>query len=166
MCLRKWNHTGTSLDTLMPEKLTLSIPALLLALLLSSCQTGPEARISQDPAKYSRLSSSDKELVSQGNIRKGMTRDAVYLAWGRPDIVREGSAGEAWAYVGSAGVPVRSLSYANIHRPYYSHFGVHPRYGYCSGSGWYLDSGIDFVPYVQKTVRFSGNRVTSWERTR
>jgi hypothetical protein len=51
---------------------------------LTSCAT-TEARISQHPEMYQRLSPSDQALVSQGQIRPGMTMDAVWLAWGTPD---------------------------------------------------------------------------------
>ena len=49
------------------------------ALTLSSCAT-TEARISQHPEIYERLSPSDQALVSQGQIRPGMITDAVWLA--------------------------------------------------------------------------------------
>lgn len=51
---------------------------------LTSCAT-TEARISQHPEMYQRLSPSDQALVSQGQMRQGMTMDAVWLAWGTPD---------------------------------------------------------------------------------
>src|SRR5437667_9590990 len=51
---------------------------------LTSCAT-TEARISQHPEIYQRLSPTDQALVSQGQIRPGMTTDAVWLAWGTPD---------------------------------------------------------------------------------
>tara|TARA_R110000850_G_scaffold64695_6_gene145056 strand:- start:346 stop:807 length:462 start_codon:yes stop_codon:yes gene_type:complete len=137
---------------------------------LSGCVTGYEQRIQQNPALYSKLSSRDKDLVSQGVIKEGMSKDAAFLAWGRPDIVREGSSGgsnsESWAYIGNAGVPRTSLSYANVHRPFYGRYGLHPRFGYCTGPGWGLSSGIDYVGFVEKTIRFSGNRVVAWERRR
>ena len=54
------------------------------ALLFASCGT-PGTRISQHPEIYQRLSSRDQALVSQGQIRPGMTMDAVWLAWGTPE---------------------------------------------------------------------------------
>ena len=154
----------------MARKLYYILPVLLLTLVVCSCQTGPQARIEQNPAMYNRLSAKDKELVARGDIREGMSKDAVYLSWGPPAMVREGSSGgsatEAWAYMTSAPIPTSSLSYANVYRPYYGRYGVHPRYGYSRGSGWALETGTDFVRYVNKTVKFSGNRVVSWERVR
>ena len=71
-------------------------------LIFTGCAT-TEARISQHPEMYQRLSSRDQSLVSQGQIRPGMTMDAVWLAWGTPDQkipanVGDGH-GETWVYV-------------------------------------------------------------------
>src|SRR5207247_969097 len=54
------------------------------AVILTGCAT-PEARISKNPEIYQRLSPRDQALVSQGQIRPGMTMDPVWLAWGTPD---------------------------------------------------------------------------------
>ena len=51
-------------------------------LLLSSCST-PETRISEHPDLYQSLSHKNQALVSQGQIRIGMSRTAVWLAWVR-----------------------------------------------------------------------------------
>src|SRR5437899_10312266 len=69
---------------------------------LTSCST-TEARISQHPEMYQRLSPSDQALVSQGQIRPGMTMDAVWLAWGTtdqsiPDKMRVRPT-ETWVYL-------------------------------------------------------------------
>jgi outer membrane protein assembly factor BamE (lipoprotein component of BamABCDE complex) len=58
--------------------------ALASALLFTSCGT-PGTRISQHPSIYQGLSSRDQALVSQGQIRLGMSMDAVWLAWGTPE---------------------------------------------------------------------------------
>ena len=56
----------------------------MVALILTGCAT-TEARISNHPEMYQRLSPRDQALVSQGQIRPGMSMDAVWLAWGSPD---------------------------------------------------------------------------------
>src|SRR5262249_55446075 len=71
-------------------------------LVLASCGT-PGSRISQHPEIYQHLSSRDQGLVSQGQIRPGMTMDAVWLAWGKPDQkipanMGDGG-GETWVYL-------------------------------------------------------------------
>ena len=66
---------------------------LLLAISLTGCQTmsRQEKRIEKNPALYDRLSSADRERVLRGEVTEGMSRDAVFLSWGRPDAVRAGS---------------------------------------------------------------------------
>jgi len=54
------------------------------ALIFAGCST-TETRISGHPEIYQSLSSRDQALVSQGQIRDGMSPNAVYLAWGSPD---------------------------------------------------------------------------------
>jgi len=72
------------------------------ALVFTGCAT-TEARISKHPEMYQRLSPRDQALVSQGQIRPGMSMDAVWLAWGTPDQKipgeRRGRPTETWMYV-------------------------------------------------------------------
>lgn len=71
-------------------------------LIFTGCAT-TEARISQHPEIYQRLSSRDQSLVSQGQIRLGMITDAVWLAWGTPDQKIPANVGdshdETWVYL-------------------------------------------------------------------
>ncbi len=151
-------------------------PILLLLVICAgifatSCASLPEQRINRNPELYGKLSSNDKNLVVQGRLRKGMTQDAVFLAWGRPDRVRSssrnGKGSESWAYVDHT--PVRSYnvgySFGGYH-PFYNRYGCHPRFGYGYGPGWNYGSGINFVPYISRTVDFRNGRVTGWSRTR
>jgi len=58
---------------------------LLAGLLLMSCATnGIESRKKERAAGYAALSPEIKALVSDGQIRRGMSEDAVYIAWGKP----------------------------------------------------------------------------------
>ena len=86
---------------------------LLAALLLVQCASStPQTRIHRNPQLYANLSTRDRQLVNSGVIREGMTRDAVFLAWGRPDSVTAGTnrgrETENWTYVGQR--PVRTMS--------------------------------------------------------
>jgi len=85
--------------------------------ILISCST-PQTRISDHPELYQSLSSRDQVLVSQGQIRSGMSRSAVWLAWGSPDqkIVGNmaGTPTETWIYI----------YYATY--PYYPYYGPGP----------------------------------------
>jgi len=72
------------------------------AMIFSGCAT-PGGRISQHPEIYQSLSSRDQALVSQGQIRQGMTTDAVWLAWGTADQKIPASIhnrpAETWVYL-------------------------------------------------------------------
>src|SRR5678815_4702795 len=71
-------------------------------LILTSCST-PQTRISENPDLYQSLSNRDQALVSQGQIRIGMSRTAVWLAWGTTDRKIVGNMGggptETWLYI-------------------------------------------------------------------
>lgn len=84
----------------------LAICAIASALLvLGACST-PETRISEKPEAYRSLSATDQALVSQGKIHEGMSRDAVYIAWGAPNQRAEGRnrgrSVETWIYFSTA----------------------------------------------------------------
>lgn len=146
---------------------------LAAAVLLSSCATRSAAdkRIEKNPQLYEKLSSRDRELVRLGEVKEGMSQEAVFLAWGRPDRVmsggRDGNASEKWAYFDSR--PVSNFSVGvgtrGIH-PFYTSFGVHPAFGYSYGPGWGYGTDIDFVPHISRQVEFTNGHVTAWERTR
>src|SRR5215831_10229775 len=65
-------------------RVTLTSAITAGALIFGGCGT-TGGRISQHPEMYQRLSPRDQALVSEGQIRPGMTMDAVWLAWGTPD---------------------------------------------------------------------------------
>ena len=71
-------------------------------LIFSSCAT-TGGRISQHPEMYQSLSPRDQALVSHGQIRSGMSTDAVWLAWGTPDQKIPASIhdrpAETWVYL-------------------------------------------------------------------
>ena len=72
------------------------------AMILSGCNT-TGGRISQHPEIYQSLSPGDQALVTQGQIRDGMTMDAVWLAWGTADqkipASIRGRPAETWVYL-------------------------------------------------------------------
>ncbi len=91
-------------------------------MVLTSCST-IESRISENPEIYRNLSSRDQALVNQGQIRYGMSRNAVWIAWGSPDSKvignMRGHSTETWIYVHYATYP---------YYPYYSPYG--PGFGF------------------------------------
>ena len=99
-----WQSQG-ALNTmkLMKSKLFL-LPALLL---LAGCATTStiQSREQERAAAYASFSPEVKALVNQGRIAVGMTPDAVYIAWGKPDeVLQSGNQnGEftTWVYRGA-----------------------------------------------------------------
>src|SRR5438552_2771487 len=93
------------------------------ALFLAGCATA-SYRISHHPEIYQRLSPSDQQLVSAGQIRNGMPRDAVYLAWGQPEQTSmanvRGVLSETWIYLAS----YNSYPYYPYPYPFYGGVGL------------------------------------------
>jgi len=139
--------------------------SVLAALILTSCST-PQTRISDHPDLFQSLSRSDQALVSQGRIRYGMSRNAVWLAWGSPDSKvignMRGHSTETWLYLDYVTYP---------YYPYYGPYGL--GYGpYGPGFGFFGDPFYDpfyyslippSIPYPNKTVTFSNSRVMSFQ---
>jgi hypothetical protein len=128
------------------------------ALLLTSCST-IESRISENPEIYRNLSSRDQALVNQGEIRYGMSRNAVWLAWGSPDFKvignMRGHSTETWIYVHYATYPFY---------PYYGPYG--PGFGFFGDpfyDPFYYSLIPPSIPYPYKTVTFSNGRVVSFQ---
>ena len=136
-------------------------------LVLASCST-VETRISEHPEIYQSLSARDQTLVSQGQIRDGMSRNAVWLAWGSPGRKTfgnmRGQTTETWVYV----------HYTTYYYPYaYPFYGPGYGFGYSGrnfiffGSSFYDPFFYSYIPpsipYPYKVVTFAGGRVVSFQ---
>jgi hypothetical protein len=128
------------------------------ALVVTSCST-IESRISENPEIYRNLSSRDQALVNQGQIRYGMSRNAVWLAWSSPDSKvignMRGHSTETWIYVHYATYP---------YYPYYGPYG--PGFGFFGDpfyDPFYYSLIPPSIPYPYKTVTFSNGRVVSFQ---
>jgi hypothetical protein len=146
------------------------IPGIAVStLVLTSCST-TETRISGHPEIYQNLSPRDQALVSEGQIRDGMSPNAVYLAWGSPDrkIVgnMRGRPTETWVYV-----HYTTYSYPYPY-PYYGPgygfgYGYHGRNFVYFGSPFYDPFFYSYIPpsipYPYKVVTFSNGRVVSFQ---
>jgi hypothetical protein len=145
------------------------LTALCAGLLLVSCvPSTPQTRIQQSPDKFSALSSKQQGLVQQGQITRGMSPDAVYLAWGRPSGVFQGSKNgkntERWDYAGSR--PVYTTGFYGAYG--YGPYGYNGPYGHHGYSGWGMGISpeVAYIPYRIASVWFVNSRVDSWERAR
>jgi len=125
----------------------------MCALILVSCST-PQTRISEHPDLYQSISPRDQALVSQGQIRTGMPRTAVWLAWGSPDrkIIGNMGAGrrETWVYIYYA------TSYP-CYGPWDPYFGAPLYYPF-------YDSDLPpTISYPGKIVTFANGRVVAFQ---
>ncbi len=149
------------------------------AMFLSGCAT-VDYRISQNPEIYQQLSPRDQQLVRAGQIREGMTQDAVFLAWGQPEQKgfgrMKGRQTETWIYRAyySAYDPYPYGGYGGFYGGFGYGFigrggfrgGHHHRFG-----GYYYDPFYDpfFYPrfrpvsYPYKTVTFARGRVVGYQ---
>ncbi len=159
---------------------TLSLLRLGLAVIatafLVQCSSTPQTRIQKNSAMYGQLNSRDQQLVAGGLIREGMTRDAVFLAWGRPDSmsygVNRGRQSENWVYEGQR--PVRSVS-MNMGIGFGGFGGGWGPYGYGGWGGPYGYGGfpyygggtaVTYIPYTAGVAEFGNGRVVSWKSVR
>lgn len=159
---------------LLAMKTFLTFIAAGAALLLSSCANStPQGRIERNPQLFSALSGKDRDLVSRGVIREGMTRDAVFLAWGAPDETsvgrKSGREIEQWTYLGQR--PVRTTS-MNVGLGFggwgpYGWGGPWGGWGGWGGPGWGWGPGwgsnVMYVPYAARVVNFRAGRVLDWQ---
>jgi len=145
------------------------LASLALCLFVGACAPStPQGRIAENPDKFARLPEKHKPLVQQGRIERGMSQDAVYLAWGSPsnryDGYKDKRHTERWDYVSTR--PVYSTGF-------FGGYGYYPYWGYGYGSyyhpyGYQFAAGPEVIyePYTRASVLFTGNRVDSWERRR
>ena len=157
----------------------LPLGVALSALIIAGCET-TEKRISKHPEIYQNLSVNDQRLVSQSQIRPGMSPNAVWLAWGSPDrkIVgnMRGVPTETWVYI----------NYETAPYSYYPYYGAYGPWGYPFGGGFgfvrtrhhgrsFVFFGSPFydpfyyayippsIPVPYKVVTFANGRVVSWQ---
>ncbi len=145
-----------------------ALPALLSAMavvMLASCASPIQRRIERNPEIYSKLSERHKALVSRGQIEEGMSKQAVFIAWGRPDRVYKGSRSgrslEHWGYVAYDAVPV---GYPGIGMGYGIGYGGWYGRGLYYDPFYYYQPMISYVPYEGAKVEFTNAKVSAWQR--
>jgi hypothetical protein len=119
--------------------------ALLLAgLVVTGCATSTiDARKRERAAAYASLPPEYKTLVNEGQIRRGMTEDAVYIAWGKPAQILhqedQNGAATIWLYEGG--------------------WMEETRYWTCR---WYPVNDYQPRTYVRAEIVFVNHQVASW----
>lgn len=132
---------------------------LFMLAFLCGCASTIEDRKKERLSTYTQLPPETQTLVDTGQIKVGMPKDAVYIAWGKPEQViqseSEQGRSETWVYYGST---LRPYHYYN-----YGHYGwggpFYHRYYY---SLPYLET--DWYPqyFVSGEVTFQDDRVAHW----
>ena len=128
------------------------------ALILCGCSTPSsiESRRTEKLTAYSALAPEEQALVDQGQIKVGMSADAVYIAWGQPAEVLESEDPQrgritTWQYHGSWMQESRYWAYRETSR---------------GGNDLYLERYLvsDYQPrdYVRAEINFQNGRVLNW----
>lgn len=141
-------------------RILLLLAASALALLSTSCViSSPQTRIDRDYSLYQSLPPKHQELVQRGEIAEGMSKSAVYLAWGNPSRKVQGHRDDA---------DFERWDYTRLQPHYYNRFYTHFGHGYGRRGRYYHSYGfapsIEYVPYRSASVKFRSGTVESWER--
>ena len=143
------------------------------AFILTSCST-VSSRIDENRAGFTQLSPNDQALVQQGKIRGGMSQQAVYFAWGRPQqkAVGEihGVPTETWVYLIARTVPEYGF-YGGFYGGFAGPVGYYGRHGGRRFYGAIYDPFYDpfYYPFPQtvsqpvKTVSFQRGKVIAFQ---
>lgn len=124
-------------------------------LLLAGCKSSTvETRRAERQGAYTALPADQRELVDQGQIKVGMTEDAVYIAWGKPAqiVTSEDAKGRTttWLYHGSWLEENRYWSYREVSR---------------DGRVYlerYLDRDYNSRDYISSEIVFQNGVVIRW----
>ncbi len=131
--------------------------AIGMSVLLIGCATPStiESRRAEKLSAYSTLAPEEQQMVDQGQVKIGMTADAVYIAWGPPSEVLESEDPQrgrvtTWRYHGSWMQESRYWAYRESGR----------------GPDLYLERYLvtDYHPrdYVRAEIQFKDGRVLAW----
>jgi outer membrane protein assembly factor BamE (lipoprotein component of BamABCDE complex) len=140
--------------------LTLSLLGFTSLFLVSCATNATQRRIDKNPEMYTNLSADDKNLVNAKKIDRGMSKEAVYLAFGEPSRSSKGSKGganyERWYYTRL------SPNYTGGYYPGYGYYGPRGYYGY----GAAFSAFPDYTEELRAIVEFRNNKVYGWEDAR
>ena len=154
----------------------------VIALITVSCSSNnPTTRIEKNPEIFRKLSTTHQALAEGGEITKGMSPEAVYIAWGRPDNKTEGQDEkkryQQWTYNSLSPVFVNNVGFGygrGFGRGRFGRRGFGRR-GFHGGGGFYgggfynrgyggFGSSVAYVSRPSSYVRFSNGKVDTWQR--
>ncbi len=140
---------------------TFTLFAMLMPLLMSCSTTSTiPQRTEERRAAYNGLPPEQRALVDHGQIKIGMSADAVYIAWGSPSQIlnSQSDAGTTttWIYSGTGWEQRGYWTYHNYGYVYGGH------YGYLQPFPTY---DFDYIPYryTAAEVVFEKGVVKSWK---
>lgn len=134
-----------------------SITVLLCcgAILCGCASSTIEKRRAERITAYETLSPEYQQLVDAGEIKTGMPKDAVYIAWGKPDDITysEDSLGklETWLYYGRYMKEYRYWNYRSINRGDGEEYLVR-----------HLESDYNPESFLKAELIFSRGKLISW----
>lgn len=144
----------------MPARVCIYVYYRLLSLLVLSlavgCATSTiQSRLAERSAAFETLPPDQQELVRQGQVRVGMSSDAVYIAWGPPAEVFESEDPSGhittWQYHGTWMQETRYWTYREVKR---------------GEDDIYLERYLatDYNPrdYVRAEIHFRQGKVVNW----
>lgn len=147
------------------KKIYLPIVSLIVGIFATSCSSPtPQTRIQKNPTLFQSLSPKEQQKAAAGEIDKGMSKSAVFIAWGNPDSRssghKNGSNFEHWRY--STSIPVYSNRIYGYNSYGWSHCG---RYGRRRGpwGGFGISPAVTYVRRTGAIVEFQNGRVVNWE---
>ncbi len=131
------------------------LPFFFLLMMVGCAHSTIESRRAEKMPAYEALSAEQKKFVDEGQVKVGMSGDAVYIAWGPPSEVLEAEDqhGHAtiWRYYGSWMQENRYWAYRETSR---------------GGPDLYLERYLtsDYNPrdYVRAEIVLVGGKVQSW----
>ena len=150
-------QTLNSPHVLIVRHLVKFVAQTAFLILLTGCATSTiDSRRAERPAAYADLAPPEKALVDQGNIKVGMSADAVYIAWGEPSEVLESEDASGrittWRYYGTWMQEDRYWAYRETSRD--------------GSPDLYLERYLisDYNPrdYVRAEINFQNGNVVSW----
>ncbi len=148
------------MNALIKKKILKTLVCVMSGIFLVACQTStPASRIAEHPAMFKSLPLEQQVLVRQGKLCEGMSEDAVFLAWGRPDVPpvdshRNGKVSSRWIYRGYEPVTVINDTPWSYAGPYWGPY----------GGWWYAGPTYStaFIPRTAASVDFVNGKVKSW----
>ncbi len=129
-----------------------------VVLTLASCASPIERRVEKNPQIFQSLSLLQRQDVQRGIVREGMSKGAVFIAWGRPARVQTGR---------KEGQPLERWSYNDYEPVYQNSLGFGMAFGHgCHGSFneplYYELPHIRYFPVEGRAVEFKNERVIGY----